>query len=699
MTPSLEGVDTLAAAREEHARTGAELARHDRLYHHDDAPEIDDAGYDALRRRNLALEAGIAEAGGDLLGASRADAVGHAPSKMFPEVRHAVAMPSLDNAMDGDEARAFLARVARFAGLAEADIAYVAETKIDGLSCSLRYEDGELVRAATRGDGTTGEDVTRNVATIPDVPGRLAVPLPGVLEVRGEVYMRKADHAALNARRVAEGGKPFANPRNAAAGSVRQKDPAVTASRPLAFIAYALGEATVDLPDTQAGLLAFLRDAGFATDPLSRRCEGAEALLAFHGEVGLARAGLDHDIDGVVYKVDSMALQASLGFASRRPRWAIAHKFPPERATTTVRAIDVQVGRTGALTPVARLDPVTVGGVVVSNATLHNEDEIARKDVRVGDTVVVQRAGDVIPQVVEVMPGMRPPGTEPFEFPTTCPSCGAEARRLAGEDGEAVRRCVGDLACPAQAVERLRHFASREGMDIEGLGDRQIEDFHARGWIERPADVFTMGRRGIMVEIAGLEGYGERSVAKLAEAIEARRTVPFDRLLYALGIRHVGRTNARRIARRVGSLDALMAMGATGDWSDLARVDGLGAAATAQLGAFFGEAHNRDALRDLAAEVTATPLPPVEAKAGVAGKVVVFTGTLVHMTRDEAKARAEALGAKVTGTVSKKTDIVVAGPGAGSKEVKARELGVTIMGEDEWIALTSGEAATAGEAG
>ncbi len=672
----------------EHARLSAEVARHDRLYHGEDAPEVTDADYDAMRRRLAELEAGDPS----LAAASPARSVGAAPSRAFSKVRHAVEMPSLNNAMDGESARAWLSRACRLAGVPDGTLACSAETKVDGLSCSLRYVDGILERAVTRGDGTTGEDVTSNVATIDDVPRRLAREAPGTLEVRGEVYMRKSHFLALNAKRAAEGLDLFANPRNAAAGSVRQRDSSVTASRPLGFVAYAVGEHDGVLPDTQSGLLAFLRGAGFPTDPLARRCGDADALLAFHREVGDARAGLDNDIDGVVYKVDDRALQAALGTVDRRPRWAIAHKFPAERATTTLRAIEIQVGRTGALTPVARLEPVNVGGVVVSNATLHNEDEIARKDLRPGDVVVVQRAGDVVPQVVASLPERRAGDVAPYSFPTTCPACGSAAVRVMdGEDTESVRRCTGGLACPAQAVERLCHFVSRNAMDIEGLGERQVEDFHARGWVLTPADIFTLGKRGVDVEMAKLDGYGERSVSKLMAAIEARRTVPLDRLVYALGIRHVGRTNARKLARAVGDAASLLAMGNSADWAALARVDGIGEAVTTQLRLFFSEPHNVSALSGLAAEVAGQPLPPQATGTGVSGKVVVFTGTLERMTRDGAKEMAEGLGAKVSGSVSKKTDIVVAGPGAGAKEAKARELGIRVLTEDEWLAEVAGD--------
>ena len=685
----MTGPDTAGTPAEEHAGLSAEIARHDLLYHRDDAPEISDGDYDARKRRLARLEADDPT----LAAGSPTRDVGAPPSKAFAEVRHDVEMPSLNNAMDGESARAWLARAAKLAGVPDADLACSAETKVDGLSCSLTYVDGALLRAVTRGDGTSGEDVTANVSTVAGVPRRLASDVPGTLDVRGEVYMRKSDFLALNERQAALGRKAFANPRNAAAGSVRQGDPAVTASRALAFVAYAVGRHDAPLPPTQSGLLAFLRDAGFPTDPLARTCRGPDELLAFHREVEATRSGLDNDIDGVVYKLDDRAAQAALGTVDRRPRWAIAHKFPAEQATTVLRAIEIQVGRTGALTPVGRLEPVNVGGVVVSNATLHNEDEIARKDLRVGDTVTVQRAGDVIPQVVRSMPERRGAASAPYAFPTTCPACGSAAVRVAdGDDAEAVRRCTGGLACPAQAVERLRHFVSRDAMDIEGLGKRQVEDFHARGWVRRPADVFTLAKRGIDAEMAALEGYGERSVSKLLAAIEARRRVPLDRLVYALGIRNVGKTNARKLARTVGDAASFMAMGSSADWAALARVDGIGEVVTTQLLLFFSEPHNVGALADLMAEVTAEPLPTRATGTGLSGKVVVFTGTLERMTRDGAKEMAEALGAKVSGSVSKKTDIVVAGPGAGAKEEKARALGIRVVTEDEWFA----EAAAAG---
>ncbi len=505
--------------------------------------------------------------------------------------------------------------------------------------------------------------------------------------------MRLSDLAALNARQVEAGRPPFANVRNAAAGSIRQLDPRLAASRPLRFFAYALGEATVPTPATQWELLRWLEGLGFSVNPLARRSATAADMVAHHEEIGRARATLDYEIDGVVHKADDLALQAILGSAGNRPRWAVAHKFPAERVATRLLGIDVQVGRTGALTPVARLEPVRVGGVVVSNATLHNEEEIARKDVRVGDLVVVQRAGDVIPQLVDVVAASRPEGTEPFAFPRTCPSCGAAAVRLEEEgETEVVRRCTGGLSCPAQVVERIKHFASRHAMDVEGLGERQIETLHGLGMVTRPSDVFTLRARGLAGRMADIDGQGERSVEKLLAAIDARRVVPLDRLIHALGIRMMGRARSRAVARHLGSLAALLAMGEGDGWAELLRIDGMGEAAVAQLRAFFAEPQNVAAVRALAAEVHGEPLPEVAAKAGVAGKVVVFTGALERMTRDEAKAQAEGLGAKVSGSVSKRTDIVVAGPGAGSKETKAREMGVKVMTEDEWVALVSGEA-------
>ena len=690
----------IAAARAEHARLGDEIAAHDKRYYAEDAPAISDAEYDALRMRYAALEAEFPElATPDSLTRK----VGAAPSEKFGKVKHAVPMLSLGNVFSDDEVHDFVARVRRFLGLADdAPLAFTAEPKIDGLSCSLRYVKGELVQAATRGDGFEGEDVTVNVKTIREIPHRLKGAAPDALDVRGEIYMTHADFAALNARQAEAGEKIFANPRNAAAGSLRQIDPAMTAKRPLHFFAYAWGEASALPADTQAGVVASFAAMGLPTNPRLTRCESVGEMLAVYRGLEADRARLGYDIDGVVYKVDDIALQTRLGFVSRAPRWATAHKFPAERAVTVLRDIEIQVGRTGALTPVARLDPVTVGGVVVSNATLHNEDEIARKDIRIGDTVIVQRAGDVIPQVLGFVTEKRPPDARPYVFPHVCPACGSEAKREIDEktgEADVVRRCTGGLVCPAQAVERLRHFASRNAFDIEGLGDRQIALFFDKGLIRAPADIFTLERRDSapdnLTKLRNMEGFGETSVRNLFAAIDARRRIPLNRFIFALGIRHVGETNARRLARHFGSFEALRAAarGATPDSearAEINSIEGVGPVVAEAVADFFAEDHNEAALDALLRQVTPEAMEAVAASSPVAGKTVVFTGALERMTRDEAKAMAERLGAKVAGSVSKKTDLVVAGPGAGSKLAKARELGVETISEDEWFVRVGG---------
>ena len=675
-------------ARAEHARLGAEIAEHDRRYHGEDAPTISDADYDALRRRYEALEAAHPEL---VDAASRSKKVGAAPSEKFGKVKHAVPMLSLGNIFSDEEVGDFCARVRRFLGLPDdAPLAMTAEPKIDGLSCSLRYEHGDLIQAATRGDGFEGEDVTANVRKIPSIPQRLEG-APAVLEARGEVYMAHEDFRAFNERQRAAGKPLLANPRNAAAGSLRQLDPAVTAERPLRFFAYAWGELSAPVSDTQSGMIRAFAAMGLPTNPLTKLCHSAAEMLAVYRAVEERRASLGYDIDGVVYKVDDLALQQRLGFVSRAPRWATAHKFPAERATTVVEAIEIQVGRTGALTPVAKLKPVTVGGVVVSNATLHNEDEIARLGVRVGDTVEVQRAGDVIPQIIRVLEG-KPRGAAPYVFPHACPACGSAAvREIDEKTGEAdvVRRCTNRMSCPAQIVERLKHFCSRLAFDIEGLGDKQIELFHAEGLIKTPADIFTLQARDGREKppLREWEGFGETSARNLFAAIHARRTIPFNRMLYALGIRHVGETNAIRLARHFKDPAALAAAAQGPDFdAEIAGVDGLGPTVAESLREFFAEAHNRDALDALLAQITVTPMPAIAAGHPLAGKTVVFTGSLEKMTRDEAKALAERLGAKVSGSISAKTDLVVAGPGAGSKLAKARELGVETIDEDAWLA-------------
>ncbi len=691
-------IESLSAddARAEHARLGAEIAAHDIAYHQNDAPTVSDAEYDALRRRFDALE----KAFPDLArAASPARQVGAAPAQKFAKVRHVVPMLSLGNVFDEAEVEDFVERVRRFLGMsADAPLAFTAEPKIDGLSCSLRYEHGELVQAATRGDGFEGEDVTANVRTVGEIPHKLRGHAPAVLEVRGEIYMTHADFAALNERQAREGDKMFANPRNAAAGSLRQLDSAITAERPLHFFAYAWGEVS-DMPaETQHGMVAAFAKYGLPTNPRMKLCHGALDMIAVFNALGDDRARLGYDIDGVVYKVDDLALQARLGFVSRAPRWAVAHKFPAEQATTVLRDIEIQVGRTGALTPVAKLEPVTVGGVVVSNATLHNEDEIARKDIRIGDTVVVQRAGDVIPQIVRVIEERRPAHAPRYEFPRVCPACGSAAiREIDEKTGEAdvVRRCTGGLVCPAQAVERLKHFCSRNAMDIEGLGDKQIEFFYEKGLVKTPADIFTLEARdkASLTKIENYDGFGKVSTRNLFAAIEARRSVELNRFIFALGIRRIGETNARRLARHFGDFAALRATARAAAAPDsearaeINNIGGVGDVVAEAVADFFAEPHNEEVLDRLLEQVTPTPMEAIATDSPVAGKTVVFTGALERMTREEAKARAERLGAKVAGSVSKKTDILVAGPGAGSKLAKAAEAGVRVMTEEEWLAL------------
>src|SRR5271167_4832444 len=692
MTKTPRPSQSLAMARAEHARLGAEIAEHDRRYHGEDAPTISDAEYDELRRRYTALEAAFPELA-DAESANRK--VGAPPSEKFAKVRHAVPMLSLGNIFADEEVEDFCARVRRFLGLAvDAPLAMVAEPKIDGLSCSLRYENGEFVQAATRGDGFEGEDVTANVRTIAVIPNRLDG-APRIFEARGEVYMRQEDFAALNARQ-AEAGKPiYANPRNFAAGSLRQLDPRITASRPLAFFAYAWGEVSEPFASTQLGAIEAMRRFGLPTNPLTKLCHSTAEMLAHYRAIEAERATLGYDIDGVVYKVNDLTLQERLGFISRSPRWAVAHKFPAEKAMTIVEAIGINVGRTGALTPLAKLKPVTVGGVVVSNATLHNEDEIKRKDVRVGDTVVVQRAGDVIPQILEVVLDKRPPGAEPYEFPHVCPVCGSAAlREIDAKTGEAdvVRRCTGRLVCAAQAVEGLKHFASRNAFDIEGLGDKQIELFFKEGRIRTAADIFALqARDGVGAPpLAEWEGFGETSARNLFAAIEARRTIVLNRFLYALGIRHVGETNARRLARHFGDFAALRAAARAPDAAETFDIEGIGPVVAEAVADFFAEPRNETAIDALLEEVRIEPMQAVASGHPLAGKTIVFTGSLERMTRDEAKALAERLGAKVSGSISAKTDLVVAGPGAGSKLAKARELGVETIDEEEWIRRSAG---------
>jgi DNA ligase (NAD+) len=691
-----------AEAKAELERLARAIARHDRLYYAEDAPEIADADYDALRQRNAAIEARFP-------GLTRPDSpsrrVGAPPAAPFGKVRHVVPMLSLGNAFSDEDVIDFIARVRRFLGLAaDAAVEVTAEPKIDGLSISLTYRQGRLLTGATRGDGSEGEDVTANVMTVRQIPHRLAGRgVPEEIEVRGEIYLAHADFEELNAAQAAAGGKIFANPRNAAAGSLRQLDPTITAGRPLRFFAYAWGAASSLPAATQSGVYKRFNAWGLPLNPLLRLCTSSEEMLAFYREIAGQRATLGYDIDGVVYKVNRLDWQTRLGFVARAPRWALAHKFPPQEATTRLKAIDIQVGRTGALTPAAKLEPVTVGGVVVSNATLHNEDEIARKDIRVGDTVIVRRAGDVIPQIIGVVLEQRPRGAKPYAFPQRCPACGSRAAREADEKTgriDAVRRCTGGLVCPAQAQERLKHFVSRNAFDIEGLGEKQIEAFYAEERVQQPADIFTLERRDARLpegqRLIDRKGSGAKSVDNLFRAIAARRSMPLERFIYALGIRHVGETTARDLARSLGTVEALRTAataaargGADSEaYRELDNIEGIGQAVLDALVAFFGEPHNVRALDALLAEVTVTPFIAQKAGASpISDKTLVFTGSLEKMTRSEAKARAEQLGAKVAGSVSRQTDYVVAGSDAGSKLAKARELGVTILSEEEWLKL------------
>jgi DNA ligase (NAD+) len=778
-TGAKPGSMNASTAQAELARLSAEIARHDALYHGQDSPEISDAAYDALRAELATLEARFP----DLVAPDGpSNRVGSAPSDGFGKVRHAVPMLSLGNAFTNEDVSEFGARIDKF--LNDTDIAFTAEPKIDGLSISLRYENGKLVQAATRGDGAEGENVTANVKTMRSIPHVLkGTNVPAVMEVRGEIYLSHADFAALNAAQTATGQKVFANPRNAAAGSLRQLDSTITASRPLGFFAYAWGDVSELPATTQFGMIEAFRSWGLPVNPLTRICTTPAELLAFYREIGLQRATLGYDIDGVVYKLNDLALQGRLGFVSRAPRWAIAHKFPAEQATTILQAIEIQVGRTGALTPVAKLAPVTVGGVVVSNATLHNEAEIARKDVRVGDTVVVQRAGDVIPQVVRVLLEHRPTDAKAFTFPAICPACGSPAEREtddASGEADVVRRCSGGMICPAQAKERLKHFVSRMAFDIEGLGDEKIELFFDDGRIMQPADIFTLQTRDAraLKRLKDQKGFGAKSVENLFASIEARRTISLPRFLFALGIRHVGETTSRDAAIAFGTWPAFelaiqkaIASKPGRDWLQFMAIEGLGQktaeaalaklatkgpalvqssmfdeplavrltalgiaapkaaaalsaafdgdterlAAVAQrattqapgegylelvatpgigeasanaLVAFFSQPQSARAIAELVARITIEPYArPIKVASPITGKTVVFTGGMEKLSRNEAKAQAERLGAKVASSVSKKTDYVIAGSDAGSKLDKARELGLTVLTEDEWIAL------------
>jgi DNA ligase (NAD+) len=689
-----------AEVKAEMARLAGEIAKNDALYYQQDAPAISDADYDALRRRLEDLEA----AHPDLIRAdSPSRKVGAAPVGAFGKIRHDVPMLSLGNAFDDQDVIDFAERVRRFLGLAENHpLDITAEPKIDGLSISLRYEKGRLTQAATRGDGAEGENVTANVMTIAEIRHKLkGQGVPDVIDVRGEIYMGEKDFAKLNAEQAASGGKVFANPRNAAAGSLRQLDASITAKRPLRFFAYAWGAASKLPADTQAGVIAAFKRWGLPVNPLMATASSAAELVAFYRDIEGRRAGLGYDIDGVVYKVNRLDYQERLGFVSRSPRWAIAHKFAAQQATTVLRGIEIQVGRTGALTPVARLEPVTVGGVVVSNATLHNEDEIARKDIRIGDTVVVQRAGDVIPQIVEVVLDKRPKGAHPYEFPKVCPICGSHAVREseeAGGGGNVVRRCTGGLICAAQVKERLKHFVSRNALDIEGLGAEKIEYFFDTGRIKSPADIFTLEKRDRASNepLTKLKGFKETSVRKLFAAIDARRNVALERFLFALGIRHVGETTAKDLAKAYATFDSLrshvdaaIAGGHDSDaYRDIDNIEGIGETVVDALVDFFSERHNQEQVDALRKEVTVKPFDRPQTKgSAVAGKTVVFTGSLARLTRNEAKAQAERLGAKVSGSVSKKTDYVIAGADAGSKLDNARAFGVTVLSEDAWLDL------------
>lgn len=687
----------------EHQRLATEIAEHDRLYHGEDAPAISDAEYDALRTRLNALEAAF-----PALGARASQAVGSAPSSKFAKVRHSVPMLSLGNVFSVEEAAEFVARVRRFLDFpAEKPLLFTAEPKIDGLSLSLRYENRRLVTAATRGDGAEGEDVTANIRAVlgsTGIPETLPAEAPEIAEVRGEIYLSHADFQAINARQAEIGGKIFANPRNAAAGSLRQIDAKVTASRPLRFFAYAWGQMSEMPAATQSGMVEAFARWGFPTNPLMITCADAAALEAHYRRIERERPILGYDIDGVVYKVDDLGLQSRLGFVARAPRWAVAHKFPAEKAVTRLNAIEIQVGRTGALTPVAKLEPITVGGVVVSNATLHNADEIARLDVRERDFVVIQRAGDVIPQVVEVVKERRPEGTRVYEFPATCPVCGSAVRIEATGGGEAgaVRRCSGELACPAQRIEHLRHFVSRRAFDIEGLGEKQIEFFYdcpvEALRIREPADIFTLEARNAasLQKIENFEGFGGKSVANLFAAIRSRREIALERFIFALGIRHVGETTAKLLARHAGEWTAFeeqakrIAAGEPEAISELQAIDQIGPSVIVALRDYFTRSEAVAMVDRLVAQLTILPAEKPRGESVVTGKTVVFTGSLERFSRDEAKARAESLGAKVAGSVSKKTDYVVAGPGAGSKLDKATELGVKVLTEDEWLALIGG---------
>jgi DNA ligase (NAD+) len=697
---------TKAQAMVEHKRLALEIEHYDKAYYQEDAPIVSDAEYDALRKRFNAIEARFAEF---VTGESPSQKIGAAPSGRFRKVRHAIPMLSLDNAFAEQDVEDFVGRIRRFLKIGESEpIDFSAEPKIDGLSMSLRYEGGQLVTAATRGDGAEGEDVTANIRTLADVPKTLkGRQVPEICEVRGEVYMTKKAFLALNERQKTAGDTIFANPRNSAAGSLRQKDPSITASRPLGFFAYAWGEMSRMPADTQSGMISWFERCGFLTNPLTKICHSVEQLIAFHRKIEQQRAKLDYDIDGVVYKVDRIDWQERLGFVSRTPRWAIAHKFPAERATTVLRDIEIQVGRTGSLTPVGKLEPVGVGGVIVQNVTLHNEDYISGiggdgeqlregRDIRIGDTVVVQRAGDVIPQIVDVVIEKRPKDARPYHFPKKCP-CPLHTEVVreetaTGEEGSRAR-CTGEFACPFQKIEHLKLFVSRRAFDIDGLGEKQLQYFFDEGWVKEPADIFTLQKRNAKLKLEEIEGYGETSVRNLFQAIEQRRHISLERFIYALGMRHVGETTALALARGYGSWQAFhdaclkVARGEAEAVAEMDALDQIGETVIASIEAYFGESHNRGIVERLTREVTILDAEKPRSNSAIAGKTVVFTGALEKMTRDEAKAMAERLGAKTAGSVSKKTDYVVAGPGAGSKLAEAKKHGVEVLTEDEWLKL------------
>ncbi len=683
--------ETSTEARKQHAEISDRIRSFNEAYYINDEPLVPDAEYDALFNRLIELETHYPT----LKKNSPTQEVGAAPADGFAKVKHARPMLSLGNAFSREDIVDFLARIRRFLSLtAHSPIEVVGEPKIDGLSLSLRYENRQLVTAATRGDGSEGEDVTANVAHISDIPKTLPDDAPDVVEIRGEVYMARSAFQKLNETQSETGGKTFANPRNAAAGSLRQLDPAISAKRPLRFFAYSFGELSESLAQTQWNFLQKVDGWGFTINPLTRLLNDADDIMAFYDELGVLRPDLDYDIDGIVYKVNDFELQLRLGFVSRSPRWAIAHKFPAEKARTRLNAIEVQVGRTGALTPVARLEPVTVGGVVVSNATLHNRDEIDRLGVRVGDMVVIQRAGDVIPQVVEVILDERPEDTVEYQFPDTCPKCGSHAMR---EEGEAATRCTGGLICPAQAVERLKHFVSRNAFDIDGMGAKNVETFFELGWVKSPGDIFRLETLHAD-EIKKLEGWGEKSATKLFDGVNERRTIGLDRFIYALGIRQIGQATAKLLARHYGSItewrsSIIAANEADSDaLRELINIDQIGPGVAKDLIGFMAEEHNLEVLDDLQDLLTINDVEaPTVSDNPVSGKTVVFTGKLELFSRNEAKVRAESLGAKVAGSVSAKTDYLVAGPGAGSKLKKAEELGVTVLDEQGWLDLIAAE--------